>query len=679
MADLLSIGLSGLRSTQNALTTTGHNIANVNTPGYSRQEAIQQTNIAQFNGAGYVGSGSQTVDVRRLASDFLTSQVRTANSQNSELQAFKSQISQLDGLLSDNTTGITPAMQKFFATLQTASQDPSSVPAREAVLAQAQGLSKSFNTLYDQIDKQNSQINDQLSALTGQINSLAKSVGSLNDAIARSKAAGAAPNDLIDSRDQAIKQLSGMVGLQVVSQDDGSLNLFVGTGQPLVVGSNVSTLAAQPGNDDPSRYQVTLTAGSTSQIITSQVRGGEMGGLLSYRDTALDHAFNSLGQLALTLTDTLNKQLGQGLDLAGNAGSALFSDVNGGQSTGLRVMGRSTNFGSATATLNITDTAKLNPSDYRLDFDGTNFKALRISDSTSISVTRSGTDPVTLTFADAKGTDQGFKVQFTASELNKAQAGDVFSLQPTRRGAAQMSVDLSQSSQLGFAGTAKAASTTNNRGTGAITQPDLKNAPSPVSTADLGRLFGNGGIKLNFSAAAGNLTGTLPTGASLSYVSPSTTGLTSGQTNTLRLQYTDPNTNNSYSYDFSVSGVPQDGDSFTLGANSGAVSDNRNALNLVALQTKTTMGGYGTTGTTYNNAYGGLVERVGTLTAQVRVDSAASETVLKQSEDNRDSLSAVNLDEEAAKLVQFQQYYGASAQVIKIAQSLFDTLIGAFR
>jgi flagellar hook-associated protein 1 FlgK len=342
-------------------------------------------------------------------------------------------------------------------------------------------------------------------------------------------------------------------------------------------------------------------------------------------------------------------------------------------------MGRSTNFGSASATLNITDTAKLNPSDYRLDFDGTNFKALRVSDSTSITVTRSGTDPVTLTFADAQGADQGFKVQFTAAELNKAQAGDVFSLQPTRRGAAQMSVELNQSSQLGFAGTAKAASTTNNRGTGAITQPDLKSAPSPVSTADLGRLFGGGGIKLSFNAAAGNLTGTLPTGATLSYVSPSTTGLTSGQTNTLRLQYTDPNTNNSYSYDFNVSGVPQDGDSFTLGANSGAVSDNRNALNLVALQTKTTMGGYGTTGTTYNNAYGGLVERVGTLTAQVRVDSAASETVLKQSEDNRDSLSAVNLDEEAAKLVQFQQYYGASAQVIKIAQSLFDTLIGAFR
>ena len=679
MADLLSIGLSGLRTTQNALTTTGHNIANVNTAGYSRQEAIQQTNIAQFNGSGYIGSGSQTVDVRRLASDFLTSQERTANSQNSELQSFKAQISQLDGLLSNSTTGITPAMQKFFATLQTASQDPSSIPAREAVLAQAQGLAKSFNTLYDQIDKQNGQINDQLSALTGQINALAKTVGSLNDAIARSKAAGAAPNDLIDAREQAIKQLSGMVGLQVVSQDDGALNLFVGTGQPLVVGNSVSTMTAKPGADDPSRFQVVLTSGATEQNISNQIKGGEMGGLLSYRDTALDRAYNSLGQLSLTLADTVNKQLGQGLDLSGNAGSALFGNINDTLSIGLRVMGRSTNTGSANATLSITDTSKLNPSDYRLDFNGTGFTARRVSDNAALTVNQSGTDPVTLTLTDANGNDQGFKVQFTAAELAKAKAGDVFSLQPTRRGASQLKVDLAQASQLGFAGTAKASTTTNNRGTGAITQPSLTTTVSPVNTADFGRLFGTNGLKLSYDATSKTLTGTLPTGATLSYVSPTTGSLTSGQTNTVRLQYTDPTTNNSYSYEFNISGVPQSGDSFTLSTNSGAVSDNRNALSLVALQTKNTMGGYGTTGTTYSNAYGGLVERVGTLTAQVRVDSAASETVLKQSQDNRDSLSAVNLDEEAAKLVQFQQYYGASAQVIKIAQSLFDTLIGAFR
>lgn len=671
MADLLSIGLSGLRTTQTSLTVTGHNIANVNTAGYSRQEAVQQTNIAQFSGAGYIGSGSQTVDVRRLASDFLTSQLRTANSQNAELQAFKSQISQLDGLLSDPNTGITPAMQKFFATLQTASQDPSSIPAREAVLAQADGLAQSFNTLYDQLDKQNTLINQQLGALTGQINSLATSVGSLNDAIARTKAAGADPNDLIDQRDQAIKQLSGMIGVQVVNQDAGQVNLFIGSGQPLVVGTSVSQLSAVAGSDDPSRYQIMLNSGSSSQNVTPQISGGEVGGLLAYRDTALDQSYNALGQLAITISDTVNKQLGQGLDLSGVAGKPLFKDINDPQATAMRVMGRTGNISTVSGSLSITDTSKLTSSDYRLTFDGTTYTARRLGDNAEITVTADPSDPTVLRFADTAGGDEGFTVKLSGTPAT----GDVFTLQPSRRGAAQIDNTSINASQLAFAGAAKTSATTNNRGTGVITQPAQVSGPAPISAETLKGLFTSSGQTLTYDAAT--KTFGVPPGATLAYVSPSTGGLVEGQANTLRLSVgSGPG---AYTFEFSVSGIPQTGDSFNVGFNVGGVSDNRNVQALVALQTKSTIGGYGTTGATYNQAYGGLVERVGSLTAQVRVNSSASEAVLKQTQDNRDSLAAVNLDEEAAKLIQFQQYYGASAQVIQVARSLFDTLISAFR
>ncbi|WP_462379137.1 flagellar hook-associated protein FlgK [Pseudomonas sp. Marseille-QA0892] len=671
MADLLSIGLSGLRTTQTSLTVTGHNIANVNTAGYSRQEAVQQTNIAQFSGAGYIGSGSQTVDVRRLASDFLTSQLRTANSQNAELQAFKSQISQLDGLLSDPNTGITPAMQKFFATLQTASQDPSSIPAREAVLAQADGLAQSFNTLYDQLDKQNTLINQQLGALTGQINSLATSVGSLNDAIARTKSAGADPNDLIDQRDQAIKQLSGMIGVQVVNQDAGQVNLFTGSGQPLVVGTSVSQLSAVAGSDDPSRYQIMLNSGGSSQNITPQVSGGEVGGLLAYRDTALDQSYNTLGQLAITVSDTVNKQLGQGLDLSGLAGKPLFKDINDTQAAAMRVLGRTGNTSTVSGSLSITDTSKLTSSDYRLAFDGTSYTARRTGDNAEIIVTPDPLDPTVLRFADTAGGDQGFTVKLSATPAT----GDVFTLQPSRRGAGQIDNTSLDASQLAFAAAAKATSTTNNRGTGVITQPAQVSGPAPISADTLKGLFTSSGQTLTYDAAT--KTFGVPPGATLAYVSPSTSGLVEGQANTLRLSVgSGPS---AYTFEFNVSGIPQTGDSFNVGFNVGGVSDNRNVQALVALQTKSTIGGYGTTGATYNQAYGGLVERVGSLTAQVRVNSSASEAVLKQTQDNRDSLAAVNLDEEAAKLIQFQQYYGASAQVIQVARSLFDTLISAFR
>lgn len=673
MADLLYIGLSGLRTTQTALTTTGHNISNVNTPGYSRQQTVQQTNVSQFTGGGYIGSGSQVTDVRRLASEFLTSQLRTATSQNSELQAFKSQIEQLDSLLSSTTTGISPALKSFFTSLQTASQDPASLAGREAVLSQAKSLSDTFNTLYSQFDKQNEQINSQLGALTTQINSLAANVASYNDAIAKARSNGAEPNDLLDAREEAIRQISEMVGVKTLEQKDGTLSLFIGTGQPLVVGNAASTLKASPGVNDPSRYQIELITGGVSQIVTDQVTGGEMGGLIAYRDTALDQSYNALGQLAITISDTVNKQLGQGLDLAGRAGSKLFADINATQAASQRVLAATTNTGTASGVLNITNTSQMTASDYRLDFDGTNFTALRLSDSASMTVTVTGTGPYTLSFADASGVNQGFQVQLNALPA----AGDRFTLQPTRRGGADFGATLQSADQLAFAGSARAEATTNNRGTGAIGQPALVNGPSPIDITDLQDLFGATGRTLTFDSTTNTLTGTLPAGATLSYVSPSTTALTPGQNNTLRLSYTDPSTSNTYTYEFTLSGIPQGGDSFTLAFNSKGTADNRNGLALVGLQTKQTVN-IGTTSATYNDSYSALVEKVGALTSQVRVNAAASEAVQSQAQDTRDSLSGVSLDEEAASLIRFQQYYNANAQVIQVARALFDTLIGAF-
>ncbi len=632
MSDLLSIGLSGLGTSQTWLTITGHNITNVKTPGYSRQDAIQQTQVPQFSGAGYMGSGSQIVDVRRLASDFLTGQLRNATSQNSELSAFRSQIEQLDGLLSNTTTGVSPAMQRFFAALQAAANNPSSTEAREAVLAQAEGLGKTFNTLYDQLDKQNSLINQQLGALASQVNHLSQSVASYNDAIAKAKSAGAVPNDLMDARDEAVRKLSEMIGVTAVTQDDNSVSLFIGSGQPLVVGNTVSTLSVVPGLDDPTRYQVQLSNGNSIQNVTG--------------------------------------------------GANLFGDINDPDITALRVLAKNGNTGNVHANLNITDTSKLNSSDFRLDFDGTNFTARRLGDDASMQVTVSGTGPYTLSFKDANGIDQGFNL--TLDQL--PAAGDRFTLQPTRRGAADIEATLKNASQLAFAGTARTESTTENRGTGKIGAPTLTSGPSPVDPAVLQGAFGPNGISLGATLSADGKTYTLssPLPAGWSYVDKdgnALTGsptLTSGNTNTVRMAFTDPS-GQKYSYEFELSGVPQNSDSFKLGFNDKGISDNRNALNLLALQTKPTVGGTDNTGSTYNEAYGGLVERVGTLTAQVRARSEASATVLKQAQDSRDSLSGVSLDEEAANLIQFQQYYGASAQVIQVARTLFDTLIGAFR
>ncbi|RYJ61265.1 flagellar hook-associated protein FlgK [Pseudomonas songnenensis] len=678
MADLLSIGLSGLAASKTQLSITGHNITNVNTPGYSRQDATQATRSPQFSGAGYIGSGTTLVEVRRSYSEFLTSQLRSSTSLSADVEAYKSQINQLDSLLAGTTTGITPSLQKFFSALQTAAEDPANIPARQLVLAEAEGLARRFNTVYDRLSEQNNFTNKQMSAVTDQVNRLAGSIGSLNEAIAIAAANGKQPNDLLDARDEAVRQLSGYIGVTVVPQDDKSFNIFIGSGQPLVVGSTVARLEVVPGQGDPNRHEVQFISGGSRQGITSQITGGELGGLIRYREEVLDSTMNSLGRLALAVSDQVNAQLGQGLDLKGQVGSALFGNYNDPALARLRVNAFAGN-SNAQPVLNITNTSQLSTSDYLMEYDGGSYKIRRLSDNQLMTATE---NPVgTLSIADKNGRDQGFQIVLG----NPPPApGDKFSLQPTRRGASDIKATLDQADQLAFAAPVRSGAELQNAGTGIVGQPDLLSGPSPISFAALQGLFGSAGTTFTFTDPN---TVTI-TGGSAQFrsvndnttpptitFSPTAT-VTPGQRNSLIIEGA------GYQFEFSLSGTPKDGDKFTMGFNQSGVSDNRNALKLVDLQTKQTVGvtpGMAGSGFSFTDGYGELVERVGTLTAQARMDSEATGAILKQATDNRDSLSAVNLDEEAANLIKFEQYYNASAQIIQVARSLFDTLISSFR
>lgn len=690
MADLLNIGLSGLTASKTQLSVTGHNITNVNTPGFSRQDAVQSTRTPQFSGAGFIGSGTTLTEVRRTYSEFLTTQLRSSTSLANDVAAYKSQIDQLDALLAGTTTGVTPSLQQFFSALQTAAEDPSNIPARQLVLSEAEGLARRFNTVYDRLNEQNDFANKQMVAVADQVNRLAGSVASLNEAIAVASANGAAPNDLLDARDEAIRQLSSYIGVTVVAQSDGSQNVFIGSGQPLVVGASASTLQVVPGQDDPNRFEVQFISGGSRQTITSQVAGGELGGLIRYREEALDTTFNALGRLALAITDQVNTQLAQGLDLKGQVGATLFGNYSDPALAALRVQANSGNDMSVSAQplLNITDTTALTTSDYRLVFDGTSYKARRLSDNEILTINEN--PPGTLSFTDRKGRDQGFQIELGSPT---PAAGDSFLLQPTRRGATDIQAVLKQADELAFAAPLRAESNSQNRGSGAIGQPEITavhdtSVPPQSLTLSPDALARALPLTWSYDAASGALipsvSSSLPPGWTLS-VSPAALPVTSGQSNELSysISINDGTSTAVYEISQSFSGWPEEGDTFRVAFNASGVSDNRNALKLADLQSKATIGidpgSPGTTGVTFSDGYGDLIERVGTLTAQARQDSEATTAILKQANDNRDSLSAVNLDEEAANLIKFQQYYQASAQTIKVARDLFDTLLGAFR
>ncbi|MBB2495876.1 flagellar hook-associated protein FlgK [Aquipseudomonas ullengensis] len=687
MADLLSIGLSGLSANKTSLAVTGHNITNVNTPGFSRQDTVQATRTPQFSGAGYIGSGTTLVDVRRIYNEFLTTQVRSSTALNSDVTAYLDQINQLDSLLAGSTTGVTPGMQKLFAALQTAAEDPANIPARQLVLSEAEGLSKRFNTIYDRLYEQNAFINKQLSAVTDQVNQLATSIAGYNNAIAVAGANGQQPNDLLDAREEAVRQLSEFIGVTVVPQDDNTYNLFIGSGQPLVVGATAAKLQVVPGTADPLRSEVQFVSGGSSQGITSLITGGEMGGLIRYREDVLDTSMNSVGRLALSIADQINTQLGQGLDLKGNFGESLFRDINDPLIIGQRSLARVGN-SDTNANLNvlIENTTALTTSDYEVQFtSATEYTVRRISDGQTVSaIYDDDGDPDTPMVAAPSPYDitSGTPLVFDGFSMNVASgtfaAGDRFRVMPTRNEADNIRTDLTNAEELAFASPLKAETSPANIGTGAITQPSLITQIDIYDAAAQAALENSlrtaPPVRIVFTSDSDyDVVDTAGTVLSSNTIVP-------GQNNTQQITAGTPP--DDFTFEFTLSGRPKTGDNFTIAFNTNGVSDNRNALKLTELQSKSTIGidpnFPTTTGASFTDAYGDLVERVGTLTSQARVDGEATTAILKQATDNRDSVSAVNLDEEAAKLIQFEQYYQASAQIIQVARSLFDTLINTF-
>ncbi|SDH39639.1 flagellar hook-associated protein FlgK [Pseudomonas panipatensis] len=661
--NLLSIGLSGLNASQTALTTTGNNITNVDTAGYTRQQSMQTTSASQFAGQYYIGTGTTVQDVRRLYSEFMNNQLRSSTAVNSDAQTYLTQVNQVDSLLSDSSTGLSSVMQNFFASLQTAAGSPTDVASRQLVLTQAGNLAQRFNSISTQLGTQNSYVNTQMESIAGQVTDLAKTIAQYNQAITAASASGANPNDLLDKRDQAVAQLSSMIGVSVVKQDS-SYNLYLGSGQPLVVGSKSAALSAGPSATNPGQDSLTLTMGNASLDVTSVVTGGQMGGLLRYRNEVLQPTQNELGRMSIVLADTMNSQLAQGLDLNGNFGAGLFKDINDASVIGNRSLANTNNTGTGNLNVSIDKSSALTTSDYEVTF--TSSTAYTVKRSSDGKVMGSGdlTDNPPAEF-------DGFSI--SQQSVGTIQAGDRFTLIPTRTASADISVAMTDANRLAFASPLVATTTTGNIGSGTISSTSLTTKLDASNASTMPAAIQSGlPVKLVFDAAsAGTQSYTVYDSAGNSI---GTGNIVPGQSNDLSVTVAGTP---SFSFQTTIAGYPGQGDSFTVGFNANGDADNSNGQKLIDLQSAKTVGsGTGSgSGMSLTGAYSSLTETVGAQANQAQLDATATSAVLDQAQSNRDSLSAVNLDEEAANLVKFQQYYTASAQIIKTAQTLFDTLI----
>lgn len=666
MASLISIGLSGLSASQTALATTGNNIANVDTAGYSRQSVVQKSASAEFIGVGYVGNGTTVADVRRIYSEYLNTQLRTSTGLDAEAQTYLTQINQTDALLADSTTGISSVLSSFFAALQTAAENPTDASARALLLTNASGLAERFGSVYSQLADQNTYINSQLSSMAEQVNQLASSIANYNQAIVQASASGATPNDLLDARDQALVDLSELIGVTVVMEGNNA-NVFIGSGQPLVMGNTASTLTAEPSTTDPTRLNLMLTSGYSSVDVTSVVSGGSISGLVRYREEVLDPTLNELGRLALVIADQVNSQLGQGIDLNGDFGTSLFSDINSALAASQRSLAQAGNSaGSGNLSVYIEDSSKLSTSDYEVTFSSaTGYSVRRLSDGADLGSYDLSDDPAPVI--------DGFSL---AMEAGTVAAGDKFTIIPTRTAAGSIGVVMTDASKLAFAAPLVATSSSGNYGTGSISSVALASGSTldiydAAANADTQASIQNAmPVKLVFDAASGSAQGY--TLYDVQGNALGTGSIVPGQSNTVTVSIAanPPSVPSAFEFELAISGSPAAGDSFTVAFNADSDSDNRNALALLDLQTASTIGKHSITST-----YSQLIETVGAKASQAALDASATSTILSQATANRESVSGVNLDEEAANLIKFQQYYTAAAQVIKAAQQMFDTII----
>ncbi len=666
---LLNIGMSGLAAGHSSLLTTGNNIANVDTAGYSRQQTVQSTKGSVQYGNVFIGTGTTLADVRRVYNSYLDAQLQTTTSLNSDAQAYLGQATQVDKLLSDSGTGITKTLQSFFSSLQTLSANSNDSASRQALLTNAQGLSSRFNAISQQLNQQGTYINDQLGSMADQVNKLAATVAAYNKKISEVSGSGGMPNDLLDQRNETVRQLSELVGTQV-SETNGRIDIYLGSGQPLVIGDTANTLRVAADKNDPTRSSIIMDRGSSTIDITSRVSGGEMGGLLRYRDDVLTPAVNNLGRIAMVVTDQVNKQLGQGLDQNGNFGSALFNDINSLKAISQRSIANGNN-NPASGNLNVTikDTSKLAASDYQVTFtSATDYSVRRLSDNTDMGSSTLGATPALVI--------DGFSLSLNAGPVN---AGDTFKITPTRSSAADMTTVMTDTKTLATAAPLTSAKASGNDGTGAVSQPSLSTALDIYDPVQ--RLEVQTAVKAAMPVRLLMTSSTAYEVFDAKGASIGTGSIVPGQNNDLSISvpYTDVGgVAKTFKVVMTVSGSPAKDDSFNISMTAPGSTDNRNAQALLGLQTKATVGASATSpGVSFTDSYAGLVSSVGSQTRQGQLDATATDTILTQARNSRDSLSGVDLDEETGNLIKFQQYYSASSQIIKTAQEIFSTLINA--
>ncbi len=626
MSDIFGITTSSLQALQTAIEVTSNNIANANTPGYADESVEFSDAVPQSNGSFMIGAGVEVAGITRAVNQVANNQLISSQSVLGQLNALQGYTNQIDNIVGTTAGGLTTALQNYYSAWSTLATDPTSTASRQALISAAQAVTTSFQTTSGQLQSLNTSINTGITADVTQINSLSSSIASLNQQISAATAGqgGQAPNALLDQRDAALSSLSQLIGVSTTNNSDGSVNVYIGSGQPLVLDSSTTPLTTVANPFNATQLEVS-NASNGNNPISSQITSGDLGGLLAARTQAVDPALNQIGQIATAFASTANAQQNQGMDLNGQLGANMFSIGSP------QAIASSNNTGTASASVGISNVGALTSSDYMLSYAGGAYSLTNATTGAAVPFTGTGTSASPIT-AD------GLSITMSGTPAN----GDQFLIQPTASAAGSIGVSLTNPSQIAAAGAIQTSAADTNTGSATIGSGTVVDPTNP------------------------NLLAT----TTIQFTSPTTYSVNGAGS----YAYTSGSNITLNGWQVQISGTPAAGDQFTVQSNAGATGDNRNALASAAEQT---LGVLSNGTVSINGAASALVTSVGSQAQQVNTAQTAQTAVNTQATANVQSISGVDLNEEAANLVQWQQAYQASAQAFQIGNSTFTTFLQA--
>ena len=649
MSSLFEIGTRSLTASQYALTITSKNIANANTPFYSRREM----EFSEAFGALF-GNGVNVSDVRRIFDDMTNKNLQKTTSEYGRASQYTQNIKNLESILDGDKNGIANAMDESSKALNNMNSNPSSLQPRELYFYQINNMAARMNSLDSQLNAEQRNINSALSADVELVNQALQQLAKLNSEI--STVSEVDRLDLLDAREALIHTVSTYIGVETSTDESGVLAVNLSNGTSLLSGDKASSLTTNPAAGNPLHLDIAVEQNNTKITITGLITSGEMAGYLSYQKNGLDDSKNALGQLALVYAQKMNNQNKLGIDLQGNLGGNIFTDINSPNATKNRVITYSSNQGVGDLSVVVNDASQLTVSDYQLKFDSpTHYQLMRMSDNQLVGAGDSSALPLSIN-AD------GFSINIASGTF---VSGDAFTIAPTKNGAAELGLAMKDASKLALGFPVAAESAIRNHGSGKINLTAMRDT----------------------TKSAFSIPKQLNPPIRVEFLSSTTYQLINANNNTVmetNIAYDPTNgrdlfpTPAGYDPGFSIylSGDNQAGDTFTINYNTDGAGDNRNGLMFADLNQ------YGTlnNGTlNFSQAYTSISSSIASKANTANVMLESSDLVRKQAEFRRDQISGVSLQEETINLTRFQQAYQASAQIIDAGQTIFDTLMALTR